>query len=86
MNLFDMYRERSAARLKYQSENGLLQLPPTPKGKEMYAFRVGQTVTASGKGAIRAGVRFKIEQREKVNGFCRYYGAGMWHRSGDIEK
>jgi hypothetical protein len=86
--LFDAYRDRSTELLyewnrDWERKHGN-KFYATPNGHETYKFQIGQTVTATGKGTIKAGVSFKIEQRMKDNGFCQYYGAGMWHRQNDI--
>ena len=61
-------------------------LPPTPKGKEVYRFKVGQVVTATGAGQYKEGVRVKIVAREKVNGFCRYFDGAVWHHDTDLKE
>lgn len=56
----------------------------TPYRNKSASFCIGQSVTSNGKGAMKAGVTFKIEDVNTINGFSRYYGAGMWHLESDI--
>lgn len=80
--MIDGFREVSTIRT--QEAARLIRLGNAPGGKQVYLYRVGQVVTASGAGAVKAGVKFAIEKRHKVNGYCRYYGAGLWHKHGDF--
>lgn len=86
--LFDSYRDRSTARLAAWNLEWELKYGdkfyPTPSGKQTYQFAVGQTVQTTGTGTIKAGLSFVIEQRQKDNGFCHYYGLGTWHRQQDL--
>ena len=53
-------------------------------GEQQQIFQIGQTVTASGTGALKVGTPVKIESSSSVNGFVRYFGAGMWHLQTDL--
>lgn len=84
--LINSYRDRSTLLLWEQANFGKLRnLPKTPEGKEKYRHEVGATVLASGQGGLRRGVEFTVEDRSTTHGFVHYYGAGMWHRSQDVQ-
>ena len=87
-DLFNSYRERSTAALVAWNLEWTLKYGdkfyPTPSGKQVFAHDVGDTVTTTGTGTIKAGIPFVIEQRQKDNGFCNYYGLGTWHRQQDV--
>lgn len=51
---------------------------------EKFVFEKGQTVYATGSGQIRAGVEIVIVGRFSKNGFCKYFGNGIWHSQADL--
>lgn len=84
MNPLDDYlSERSTSLTKQQALR--IYLDSAPAGKERYQFKVNQNVKATGKGPLKKGVRCRIEKRMKVNGYVRYYAAGLWHKAGDLQ-
>jgi len=76
-------RERSTDKTQWEAQ--FINLPSAKNCKQVYKFAIGESVVATGKGAIKAGVKFSITQRHKVNGYCQYYGAGVWNKQDDIE-
>ncbi len=82
--LLDGYRERSTRLVKEMARR-----QPIPRVKvvnETYRFTIGQRVRSTGTGGLIAGVEFTVtDRRKQPSGWCRYYGAGMWHRQYDIE-
>ena len=84
--LIDSYRDKSTLDLWVKANFGAYRnLPKTPKGKEKYRHVVGETVVATGVGGLRRGVEFVIGSKGTTHGFVHYYGAGMWHRSQDVQ-
>lgn len=85
-DLFNSYRDHATVTLWERANFGIYRnLPKTPKGKEKYRHAVGETVVATGVGGLRRDVQFAITDRSTTHGFVHYYGAGMWHRSQDVQ-
>jgi hypothetical protein len=76
----------NTARIKAEAES--IILPPTPKGKQVFQFRVGQRIEHNGQGKIKEGVQGKIAIRYKDHGFCYYVleGSDMVHRQQDLRR
>jgi hypothetical protein len=84
-SLFNSYRDHSTFKLWEKANFGAYRnLPKTPEGKEKRAHQDGDKVCATGRGGLKQGVTFVIEDSRATHGFWHYYGAGMWHRSQDI--
>lgn len=62
----------------------VLMFPDEQSGSEKLLFKIGDKVASTGKGAIKEGVIFTIEDTDLVNGYARYYGCGMWHLQQDV--
>jgi len=64
-----------------------LTILPEPKyGNEKVKFCIGQTVRCLATATLIEGTEFEISSSSAVNGYIRYFGAGMWHRQKDLEK
>ena len=63
----------------------LTVLPEPKNGKESVKFEVGQMMESLSTDTMKEGSKFKIESFNVVNGYVRYFGAGMWHRQKDIK-
>ena len=60
--------------------------PEPPRGRQTYKYNVGDTVQSSGVGPLKKGVRIKIVERYKQNGYCYYRDENnSVHREKDIE-
>ncbi len=60
--------------------------PKIVRGKDVYKFVVGQTVTATATSILKAGTKIVISDRYKQNGFCYYVAPnGQVHRQCDLE-
>lgn len=83
MTIWNAYKDRSTQLTKRTAKR--IHLQPTPNGHQVYRFEVGQSVRSLANDVCKQGTTFKVTLRIKDNGFCRYYGAGLWHRQQDIE-
>jgi len=59
-------------------------LPEPESGNETVKFTKGQKVRCLASGVLIEGTEFEIQSSNSVNGYVRYFGAGMWHRQKDI--
>ncbi len=82
--LWDTYGYRSVLRTKLIGQYMDAQDLEVPTGKQNFIFEVGQEVIATGEGQIKAGTKLEVKDREKTNGFCRYYAGGVWHLQQDL--
>jgi hypothetical protein len=62
----------NTAKIKALCDWGIYRLPPTPSGKQSYAYEVGDSVRATGKGPRVAGIAGTVADRYRENGYCYY--------------
>lgn len=68
--------------LRAKEEASSIYLCDDIHGDEKFDFIVGQTVLATGSGQMKAEI--EITDRFEENGFCKYFGNGMWHHQRDL--
>ena len=74
----------NTAYIKALAENIYLCEHEFPLGHESYCFAINQVVTSTGKGRLKPGVSVKITDRRELNGYCQYFGNGVWHQQNDL--
>lgn len=86
MNSFwQAYSDRStrlAARIAEDFDDEVLEVKP---GHDVLAMQVGQQVTSTGLGAVKAGAVGVIAARQIVNGHARYLVFGQWLTTQDVQ-
>jgi len=69
----------NTAKLKFQCEAGLLEIPEIPIGKEsLGGIEINSKVISTGLGPIKAGVEGEVVRRYQQNGYNRYEVKWPW--------
>ena len=71
-DLFNSYRERSTAKLKFESDMGLIEIPAIASGTGIAKFKVGDKVVTTNKSILIQGISLTIKEVYFNNKYPRY--------------
>ena len=86
------FTKKNNSRITFDNTASVMKLasqgiPAIKRGNEKQMYNIGDKVITNGRGTIKAGYGYIIQDiMENGNGYYSYYFGNMWHKLGDFER